>query len=130
MTLPAKRRAMSDAALTHACLDGPSSADLGPSASSHGNARSSSHAESLKSYKQVPFKSAQLTRSPTSPPQPSIPNRLGFAHSVTPHISNIGRQLAVQCAVNFESCRLRAPSQDLSSHDLELLCSPRQELDQ
>ena len=130
MTLPAKRRAMSDAALTHACLDGAFHGDLGASASSHSDARKSSHAESLGSYKHVPFKGAQLSRSPTSPPEPSIPGRLGFAHSVTPHISNIGRQLAVQCAVNFESCRLRAPSQELASHDLDQLCSPRQELDQ
>lgn len=121
---------MSDAALTHACLDGAFQADLGQSASSHSNAQHSSHAESLGSYKHVPFKGVQLSRSPTSPPQPSIPGRLGFAHSVTPHISNIGRQLAVQCAVNFESCRLRAPSQKMASHDLDLLCSPRQELDQ
>ena len=132
MTLPAKRRAMSDAALMNAHLDGPSDADLGPSTASHTEESNTSYNEGPNPYKHAPPGVTELRRSPTCPPQPSAPGGLGFAfaHSVTPHISNIGRQLAVQYAVNFESCRLRAPSQELASHDLELLCSPRQEMDQ
>ena len=130
MTLPAKRRAMSDAALMNTHLDSPSEADLRQSAFSHTEVDTTSCDESLKPYKHAPPCGTELRRSPTCPAQPSIPGGLGFAHSVTPHISNIGRQLAVQYAVNFESCRLRAPSQELASHDLDLLCRPGQQMDQ
>ncbi|CAL5229193.1 g12473 [Coccomyxa viridis] len=130
MTLPPKRRAMSDAALMNARLDAPSDVDLEPSAFSHTEESSTSYNESLRPYRHAAPGGTELRRSPTCPPQPSVSTGLGFAHSVTPHISKIGRQLAVQYAVNFESSRLRVPSQELASHDLELLCSPRQNLDQ
>ncbi len=121
---------MSDAALMNAHFDGPSETDLGPSTVSYTEESNTSYNEGLNYYKHAPSGVTELRRSPTCPPQPNCPGGLGFAHSVTPHISNIGRQLAVQYAVNFESCRLRAPSQELASHDLELLCSPRQEMGQ
>ena len=121
---------MSDAALMNARLDAPSDVDLEPSAFSHTEESSTSYNESLRPYRHAAPGGTELRRSPTCPPQPSVSTGLGFAHSVTPHISKIGRQLAVQYAVNFESSRLRVPSQELASHDLELLCSPRQNLDQ
>ena len=112
---------MSDAALLHAHCNVPAHADSGPATSSYSNMGS------LRSYTDEHPGVARMSTSPTSPPQPSVPGRLTFAHSVTPHISSIGRRLASEYAVNFESCRLRAPSQELASHDLELLYSPSQE---
>lgn len=124
MTVPAKRRAMSDAAVTIAHLDEPLQADSKKqspiSASSPGRA---SQADSPGCPQIPPPRGLETSRSPTSLPQPGMSGKLGFAHSVNPHISDIGRQLATKYALNFESGRLRAPSQDL-----ELLCSRSHDL--
>ncbi len=45
--------------------------------------------------------------------------RLAFAHSVMPMISDIGRQLAAQYAVGFESARVRAAQLDGAFVELE-----------
>lgn len=44
--------------------------------------------------------------------------RLSFAHSVTPMISDIGRQLAAQYAVTFESARLRDAMRGPLAHQI------------
>ena len=121
---------MSDAALMHAPLNCPPLSSLGLKVSSRASMGKCLGADSLGFLDDAPPRGVKMCRSPTSPLQPHVQGRLEFAHSVTPHISNIGRQLASQYAVNFDSCRRKAPSQELASHDLELLCSPRQEMDQ
>ena len=128
-TVPAKRRAMSDAASMHAHLDGPLSMVLKPSAFSHSEVGAMSCFDSPRSDGHAPLGGATPGRSLTSPPQP-VSGRLKFAHAVTPHISNIGRQLALQYAVNFESCRLRAPSQELPSQRSECPGDHRQTTDE
>lgn len=45
--------------------------------------------------------------------------RLAFAHSVMPMISNIGRQLAAQYAIGFESGRVRSAQLDGPLEELE-----------
>ncbi|EIE22823.1 hypothetical protein COCSUDRAFT_63953 [Coccomyxa subellipsoidea C-169] len=45
--------------------------------------------------------------------------RLAFAHSVMPMISNIGRQLAAQYSVVFDSGRVRAPQLEAAELDCE-----------
>ena len=45
--------------------------------------------------------------------------RLAFAHSVMPMISNIGRQLAAQYSVVFDSGGVRAPQLEAAELDCE-----------
>lgn len=114
---PARRRAMSDAANMQSHLDSLSNTELKSSVFCAG-APGCSRAGSLGSAQQAFPEGARMGRSPTALPESGNAGRLGFAHSVTPHISDIGRQLAAKYALNFDSGRLRAPSQDL-----EDLCS-------
>ena len=107
---------MSDAATMHADLTKPPHgvAKLG---SLSGSIADRAHFSALDSAQQ---EGRTFSKGIAGPSLPSDSGRLGFAHSVTPHISNLGHQLAARYAVSFESVRLREPSQDL-----EELCSPR-----
>lgn len=113
-----KRRAMSDAATMHADLTKPPHG-IAMSGSLSRSTADRAHSSALDSAQQ---EGRTFSKGIAGPGLPTDSGRLGFAHSVTPHISNLGRQLAARYAVNFESVHLREPSQDL-----EDLCSPRYE---
>jgi hypothetical protein len=107
---------MSDAATMHADLPKPPHG-IDKSGSLSSCIADRAHFRALDSARQ---EERTFSKGIAGPSLPSDSGRLGFAHSVTPHISKLGRQLAARYAVNFESVRLREPSQDL-----EELCSPR-----
>ena len=106
---------MSDAAILHNDRDIRPDNDLLPSPYAVISTPGCNTARSLDSVQQTSSdtKSRRLSKSATTSPQPKGTGKLGFAHAVTPHISDIGRQLAARYALNFESARLKAPSQDL-----------------
>ena len=112
---------MSDAAILRNECDIQPDNDLLPSPHTTRRTSGCNTARSLDSVQHTSSadtKYRRLSKSATTSPQPK--GKLGFAHAVTPHISHIGRQLAARYALNFESARLRAPSQDLeetSAHE-------------
>ena len=116
MSAPARRRAMSDAAIPrNDCAIQPDYDPL-PSPRAIISTSGCNTARSLDSVRHASSadpKFRRISKSATTSPQPKGTGKLGFAHAVTPHISDIGRQLAARYALNFESARLKAPSQDL-----------------